>query len=194
MGLDRRFGPKFLHPGPGYGGSCFPKDTKALTDIARQAGRPFKIVDTVVQVNEEIKLRMVERICEACGGSVAGLTIGIAGLSFKPETDDMREAPSVVILQALIDEGAVVKAFDPAAMDNARAALPDQVVYCDDAYDTATDADCFVIMTEWNQFRSLDLTRLREVVRRPVVVDLRNVYEPEKMRDAGFEYFCVGRP
>jgi len=193
MGLDRRIGPKFLHPGPGYGGSCFPKDTKALTEIARQAGRPFRIVETVVDVNDAVKLRMAERIREVCGGSLAGLTIGVAGLSFKPETDDMREAPSLVIVRALVDAGATVRAFDPAAIANARGVLPAAVRYCDDAYDTASGADCFVILTEWNQFRSLDLARLRAAMRRPVVVDLRNVYEPEKMREAGFEYHCVGR-
>jgi len=193
MGLDRRIGPKFLHPGPGYGGSCFPKDTKALTEIARQAGRPFAIVETVVQVNEEVKLRMVQRIREACGGSVAGLTIAVAGLSFKPETDDMREAPAIVIVGALAAEGATIRAFDPAAMANAREVLPDGVVYCDDVYDAASGADCLVILTEWNQFRSLDLGRLRALLRQPRMVDLRNVYEPDRMREAGFQYWCVGR-
>jgi UDPglucose 6-dehydrogenase len=194
MGLDRRIGPKFLHPGPGYGGSCFPKDTKALTDIARQAGRPFEIVEAVVQVNEQVKMRMVEKVRTACGGSVDGMIVGVAGLSFKPETDDMREAPSAVIIGALVAEGARVKAFDPAAMDNAREILPATVEYCEDAYDAATGADCLVILTEWNQFRSLDLERLKGVLRRPLVVDLRNVYEPDKMRDAGFDYVCIGRP
>lgn len=193
MGLDRRIGPKFLHPGPGYGGSCFPKDTKALTEIARQAGRPFAIVETVVHVNEEVKLRMVQRIREACGGSVAGLTIAVAGLSFKPETDDMREAPAIVIVGALAAEGATIRAFDPAAMANAREVLPDGVVYCDDVYDAASGADCLVILTEWNQFRSLDLGRLRALLRQPRMVDLRNVYEPDRMREAGFQYWCVGR-
>ncbi len=193
MGLDRRIGPKFLHPGPGYGGSCFPKDTKALTEFARQAGRPFAIVETVVQVNEQIKGRMVDKIRQACGGSVAGLTVAVAGLSFKPETDDMREAPAIVIIGALVHEGATVRAFDPAAMDTARAVLPEGVVYCGDVYDAAAAADCFVILTEWNQFRSLDLVRLKGLLRTPRVVDLRNVYEPERMREAGFEYTCVGR-
>jgi len=193
MGLDRRIGPKFLHPGPGYGGSCFPKDTKALTEIARQAGRPFEIVETVVAVNDRVKLRMVDKIRAACGGSVAGLTVGVLGLSFKPETDDMREAPSIPILHALVADGAKVQAFDPVAMDNAREALPAGVVYCKDSYDAASGADCLVILTEWNQFRSLDLERLRRALRRPLVVDLRNVYEPERMRGAGFEYDSVGR-
>jgi UDPglucose 6-dehydrogenase len=193
MGLDRRIGPKFLHPGPGYGGSCFPKDTKALTEIARSAGRPFQIVETVVAVNERVKLRMVDKIRAACGGTVAGLTIGVLGLSFKPETDDMREAPSIPILHALAADGAQVRAFDPVAMDNAREVLPTGVVYCRDSYDAAAGADCLVILTEWNQFRSLDLERLRRELRRPLVVDLRNVYEPERMRDAGFEYDSAGR-
>jgi UDPglucose 6-dehydrogenase len=193
MGLDRRIGPKFLHPGPGYGGSCFPKDTKAITDIARQAGRPFDIVDTVVSVNERIKLRMVDKIRAACGGSVKGLTVGVLGLAFKPETDDMREAAALPILHALAADGAALRAFDPAAMDNARELLPASIRYCADAYDAASGADCLVILTEWNQFRSLDLDRLKAALRRPLVVDLRNVYEPERMREAGFEYECVGR-
>jgi UDPglucose 6-dehydrogenase len=193
MGLDRRIGPKFLHPGPGYGGSCFPKDTKALTEIARLAGRPFDIVETVVGVNERVKLRMVDKVRSACGGTVKGLTIGVLGLSFKPETDDMREAPSIPILEALVADGAEVRAFDPVAMENAREVLPTGVVYCKDSYDAASGADCLVILTEWNQFRSLDLERLRQALRRPLVVDLRNVYESERMRGAGFEYDSVGR-
>ena len=193
MGLDRRIGPKFLHPGPGYGGSCFPKDTKALIDIARQAGRPFEIVETVVKVNERIKLRMVDKVRAACGGSVAGLTLGVLGLSFKPETDDMRDAAAIPILHGLAAEGAVIRAFDPAAADNARELLPASVDYCNDAYDAASGADCLIILTEWNQFRSLDLERLRSAMRRPLVVDLRNVYEPEKVRAVGFEYESVGR-
>ncbi len=194
MGLDGRINPKFLHPGPGYGGSCFPKDTKAVIDIARQAGCPFEIVETVVRVNERIKLRMVDKIRQACGGSTAGLQVGVLGLAFKPETDDMREAPALPILEALAAEGAVIRAFDPAAAENAREVLPASVTYCSDAYEAATGVDCLVIMTEWNQFRSLDLLRLKQVMRRPLVVDLRNVYEPEKMLEAGFEHHCVGRP
>jgi UDPglucose 6-dehydrogenase len=194
MGLDRRIGPKFLHPGPGYGGSCFPKDTKALTDIARQAGRPFEIVEAVVAVNEGIKRRMIDKVRTACGGDVAGLTIAVAGLSFKPETDDMRDSASAVILGALVQEGARIRAFDPAAMDNARDVLPAAVEYCVDVYDAADQADALVILTEWNQFRSLDLERLKGLLRSPRVIDLRNVYEPEKMHAAGFEYVSVGRP
>jgi UDPglucose 6-dehydrogenase len=193
MGLDGRIGPKFLHPGPGYGGSCFPKDTKAITDIGRQAGCPFEIVETVVKVNDRIKLRMVEKIRAACGGSVEGLTIGVLGLAFKPETDDMRDAAAIPILHGLVKEGARIRAYDPAAMENAKEMLPASVVYCSEAYDVAQGCDCLLILTEWNQFRSLDLERLRSVLRRPLVVDLRNVYEPGKMREAGFEYESVGR-
>lgn len=193
MGLDRRIGPKFLHAGPGYGGSCFPKDTKALTEIAHRAGMNFEIVETVVRVNETVKQRMVEKIRDACGGSAAGRVVTLLGLSFKPETDDMRESAAIPIVDGLLADGASVRAFDPAAMDNARESLPTGVVYCKDAYDAAAGADCVVLLTEWNQFRSLDLRRLKEAVRRPLVVDLRNVYEPEKMREGGFEYVCVGR-
>ncbi len=193
MGLDRRIGPKFLHPGPGYGGSCFPKDTKALSDIARQAGRPFAIVDTVVEANERIKLRMADKVRALCGGSVAGLTIGVLGVSFKPETDDMREAPAIPILAALAADGAVLKVFDPAAVETAREVLPAGVTYCTDEFEAAAGADCLVVLTEWNQFRSLDLERLRRTLRAPRLIDLRNVYEPDKMRAMGFEYECVGR-
>lgn len=193
MGLDGRIGPKFLHPGPGYGGSCFPKDTKAVTEIARHAGCPFEIVETVVKVNEDIKRRMIGKVREACGGSVAGLTLGVLGLAFKPETDDMREAPCLPILEALAPEAGAIRVFDPAAMDNARPMLPAGITYCEDAYDAAQGADCLVIMTEWNQFRSLDLVRLRGALRVPRIVDLRNVYEPERMREHGFEYESVGR-
>ena len=193
MGLDKRIGPAFLHPGPGYGGSCFPKDTKALSEIARSAGRPFEIVETVVAVNDGIKRRMADKIRVACGGSLAGKTVAVLGLSFKAETDDMREAPSIPILHALAAEGAKLRAFDPAAMANARDYLPAGVIYCEEAYDAATGADCAVILTEWNQFRSLDLERLKRSLARPLVVDLRNLYEPERMREAGFEYHSVGR-
>jgi len=193
MGLDKRIGPAFLHPGPGYGGSCFPKDTKALTEIARSAGRPFEIVETVVAVNDGIKLRMAEKVRVACGGSLAGKTVAVLGLSFKAETDDMREAPSIPILHALAGEGARLRAFDPAAAENAKEMLPAGIAYCGDAYEAAKGADCLVILTEWNQFRSLDLERLKRALRAPLVVDLRNLYEPERMREAGFAYHSVGR-
>jgi len=192
MGLDRRIGPKFLHPGPGYGGSCFPKDTKALSDIAHQAGRPFEIVDTVVAVNERIKLRMAEKVKAMCGGSVSGLTIGVLGVSFKPETDDMRDAPSIDILRALIERGAEVQAYDPAAMAATSKILP-EVRLCKGEYEACQGADALVIITEWNQFRMLDLERVKSCMSQPVVVDLRNIYEPSAMRAAGFRYACVGR-
>ncbi len=193
MGLDRRIGPKFLHPGPGYGGSCFPKDTQALADIARNAGQPFEIVETVVRVNDRIKERSVEKVRQALGEDLTGKTVGLLGLAFKPETDDMRESPSIPLVQALLEGGATVRAFDPAAMDNAREVLPDGVVYCQDSYETAEGADALVIVTEWNQFRYLDLDRIKGLLKRPVVVDLRNVYEPARMEQAGFEYSSVGR-
>jgi UDPglucose 6-dehydrogenase len=193
MGLDKRIGPKFLHPGPGYGGSCFPKDTQALTEIARAAGRPFEIVETVVSTNERMKRRSIDKIRSVAGGELKGKTIALLGLSFKPETDDMRESPTLPLVEIALAEGAAVRAFDPAAMENAKEMLGDRVVYCKDAYDAAEGADVLVIATEWNQFRSLDLERLRELVRSPAVVDLRNVYEPSKMRQAGFAYECVGR-
>jgi len=193
MGLDRRIGPKFLHPGPGYGGSCFPKDTQALADIARNAGQPFEIVETVVGVNERIKARSIDKIRRALGEELDGRTVAILGLAFKPETDDMRESPSIPLVRALVEDGATVRAFDPAAMDNARQVLPDSVIYCEDSYETAEDADALVIVTEWNQFRYLDLDRIKGLLARPIVVDLRNVYDPARMRAAGFTYDCVGR-
>ncbi|HHQ48359.1 MAG TPA: UDP-glucose/GDP-mannose dehydrogenase family protein [Acidobacteria bacterium] len=193
MGLDRRIGPKFLHPGPGYGGSCFPKDTQALADIARTAGQPFDIVETVVRVNERIKARSIDKIRTALGEDLRGKTVGILGLAFKPETDDMRESPSIPLVNALVEDGATVRAFDPAAMDNAREVLPDSVIFCEDSYETAEGADALVIVTEWNQFRYLDLQRIKGLLARPIIVDLRNVYEPKRMKAAGFSYDCVGR-
>ncbi len=193
MGLDGRIGPKFLHPGPGYGGSCFPKDTQALAEIAREAGRPFEIVETVIQVNQRIKERAVDKVLTALGDDIAGKTVGVLGLSFKPETDDMRESTAIPLVDRLLAAGARVRAFDPVAMDNARTILPDEVLYCENSYDAAEGADALVIVTEWNQFRSLDLERIKTLLRRAVVVDLRNVYQPERMRQAGFTYQCVGR-
>jgi UDPglucose 6-dehydrogenase len=193
MGLDKRIGPKFLHPGPGYGGSCFPKDTKALTEIAREAGRPFEIVETVVAVNDRIKSDSIERVREALRHEPAGKVIGVLGLSFKPETDDMRESAAIPLITALVEDGAMVRAFDPVAMENARELLPPSVHYCGDSYDAAAGADALVILTEWNQFRSLNMQQIRESLRQPVVIDLRNVYDPAKMREQGFTYFSVGR-
>ena len=193
MGLDKRIGPKFLHPGPGYGGSCFPKDTQALTEIERNAGRPFDVVKTVVAVNERIKGRSIERVREAVDNDLQGKVVAVLGLSFKPETDDMRDSATIPLIETLITEGAQVRAFDPEAMENAQLLLPDAVEYCDDSYDAASGADALVIATEWNQFRSLHMERIRDLLNAPVVVDLRNVYDPKRMREQGFSYFSVGR-
>ena len=193
LGLDGRIGRKFLHPGPGYGGSCFPKDTLALVRTAQDAGTPTRIVEAVVAVNDARKKRMGDRIIAACGGSVADKTIGMLGVTFKPNTDDMRESPSVDIVAALEAAGATVRAFDPAGMDEARPMMPD-VVWCEDAYDAVDGADVLVLVTEWNEFRLLDLARLKATLRAPVVVDLRNVYDPAEMVAAGFQYTCIGRP
>ena len=193
MGLDKRIGPKFLHPGPGYGGSCFPKDTQAMSEIARKAGRPFEIVDTVIEVNNRIKERAVERVQEAIGEDFSGKTVAVLGLSFKPETDDMRDSSSIPLVNALVEGGAKVKAFDPVAMDNARGMLPEAVQYCEDSYDAAEGADAMIIVTEWNQFRSLDMERVRSSLKQPVVIDLRNLYDPKRMKDQGFRYSSVGR-
>ena len=193
IGLDGRIGRKFLHAGPGYGGSCFPKDTLALVTTAREAGSPLRIVETVVDINTRRKRAMAERIIAACGGDVAGKAIAILGLTFKPNTDDMRDAPSLDIVPALLEAGASVRAFDPEGMGEARALLPD-IAYCGDAYEAMTDADALVILTEWNEFRALDLTRVLALLSAPVLVDLRNVYNPEDMAAAGFHYVSVGRP
>jgi UDPglucose 6-dehydrogenase len=192
MGLDRRIGPKFLHPGPGFGGSCFPKDTRSIAHFARHSGEPFEIVEAVVRVNERQRERMVDKVVEALEGELRDRTLGVLGLSFKPETDDMREAPSVDIIQALIERGAHVRAYDPQAMPHAVKLLP-QIVPCQDAYEACEGADALVIITEWNQFRMLDLNRAKELLRQPVIVDLRNIYDPASMRAAGFRYVCVGR-
>lgn len=193
IGLDGRIGRKFLHPGPGYGGSCFPKDTLALVRTAADAGSPLRIVETVVDVNDRRKKAMADRVIAACGGSVEGRRIGVLGVTFKPNTDDMRDAPSLDIIPALQAAGAAVHAFDPAGMDEAARMLPD-VVWCPDAYAALDGADCAVIITEWNEFRALDLRRVREVMKAPVVVDLRNVYTAEDMEMAGFDYHSIGRP
>jgi UDPglucose 6-dehydrogenase len=193
MGLDKRIGPKFLHPGPGYGGSCFPKDTQAMSEIAREAGRPFEIVETVIAVNDRIKDRAVGRVREAIGEELEGKVVAVLGLSFKPETDDMRESSSIPLVAALVEGGARVKAFDPVAMDNARGMLPEDVQYCKDSYDAADGADAMIIVTEWNQFHSLDMERVRTILKQPVVVDLRNLYDPHRMKEQGFNYSSVGR-
>lgn len=192
IGLDRRIGGKFLHPGPGFGGSCFPKDTRSAASFARQAGVQLEIVEAVIRVNERQRERMVEKITRALGGDARGKTVAVLGLSFKPETDDMRDAPSIDILQKLQQRGATIRAFDPVAMTNAARELPD-VTLCKNEYEACENADALVLMTEWNQFRMLDLERVRSLLREPVVVDLRNVYDPVSMRKAGFRYDSVGR-
>ena len=193
IGLDGRIGRKFLHPGPGYGGSCFPKDTLALVRTAQQAGAPVRIIETVVEVNEARKRQMADKVIRHCGGSVAGKTIAVLGLTFKPNTDDMREAPSLAIVPALQAAGATIRAYDPEGMAEARKLLAD-VVWCETAYDTLRDADSLVIVTEWNEFRGLDLKRVKGLLREPVVADLRNIWNPEEMAALGFRYASVGRP
>ena len=193
IGLDGRIGRKFLHPGPGYGGSCFPKDTLALVRTAEQAGAPMRIVETVVEVNAARKKAMAGKIIAHCGGSVEGKTIAVLGLTFKPNTDDMREAPSLDIIPALQGAGARVRAYDPAGLEAAKRLL-DGVVWCEGVYEAMEGADALVIVTEWNAFRALDLARVKRLMKAPVMIDLRNIYDPEEMSAAGFRYASVGRP
>jgi UDPglucose 6-dehydrogenase len=193
MGLDGRIGSKFLHAGPGYGGSCFPKDASALVAIGQRYGAPTRIVETVVSVNSARKSAMVQKIVAACGGSVRGKRLAVLGLAFKPNTDDMREAPSLSILPVLVAEGADVRAYDPAAMVEASTLLPEVTTEAD-PYACIEGADALVILTEWDQFRALDLDRVRAILRKPVVVDLRNVYKPADMVARGFTYVSIGRP
>lgn len=192
IGLDNRIGAKFLHAGPGYGGSCFPKDTLALIKTAQDHGAPTRIVETVAAVNDQRKRAMARKVIAACGGSVRGKTVALLGLTFKPNTDDMRDAPSIAIVTALQDAGATVRACDPEGIVQARAVLAD-VDYRDDPYACAEGAHALVIVTEWDAFRALDLPRLKTALAEPVVVDLRNVYRPDEMRQAGFAYHSVGR-
>jgi UDPglucose 6-dehydrogenase len=192
MGLDGRIGKKFLHAGPGYGGSCFPKDTIALVRTAQEFGSPARLVETVVQVNDTRKGAMASRVIQACGGSVRGKTIGVLGVAFKPNTDDMREAPSLAIVPALQDAGATIRAYDPAAMHEAESLLPG-VQWCADAYDAAQGAHALLLITEWNEFRALDFAQLAGTMQDKVMVDLRNVYRPEVVRSAGFSYTSIGR-
>ena len=192
IGLDRRIGAKFLHPGPGFGGSCFPKDALALARTAREHQVPLHLVETVTAVNEARKAAMAAKVIDACGGSVAGKAIAVLGLTFKPNTDDLRDSPSLVIVPALQKAGATVRAYDPAGMDAARALLPG-VAFGSSAYDIAEGAVALVIMTEWNQFRALDLARLRALMARPLMVDLRNIYRPDEVAAAGFDYVGIGR-
>ncbi|RYE29155.1 MAG: UDP-glucose/GDP-mannose dehydrogenase family protein, partial [Hyphomicrobiales bacterium] len=193
MGLDNRIGGKFLHAGPGYGGSCFPKDTLALIKTAQDHGTPSRIVETVAAVNEQRKRAMGRKVIAACGGAVRGKTIAVLGLTFKPNTDDMRDAPSIAVITALQDGGAMIRAFDPEGMEQAKAVLPAGVTYCGDAYECVSGADAAVIVTEWNIFRALDLDRVKAAMAAPVLIDLRNVYRAEQVRAKGFTYADVGR-
>jgi UDPglucose 6-dehydrogenase len=191
MGMDNRIGRKFLHPGPGYGGSCFPKDTRALTTVADQFGVETRIVDAVIEANERQRDAMIPKI-ERLVGDLNGKKIGVLGLSFKPETDDMRESPAIDIVHAMIEKGATVRAFDPVAMDEAKHFL-NGIEYASDEYDAIDGADALVIITEWNQFRALDMEKVKGLLKAPKVADLRNIYEPADMVEMGFEYVGVGR-
>ncbi len=191
MGLDGRIGRKFLHPGPGFGGSCFPKDTKALVHIGKEHNCEMEIVKSTIKVNERQKERMIEKI-EGIVGDLQGKTIGILGLTFKPNTDDMREAPSIAIIQGLQSKGARIKAYDPEAMEQAKKILED-VDYCKGPYEVAEGSHALVLITEWNRFRRLDMERIKGLLQEPIFIDLRNVYEPHHMRELGFTYCGVGR-
>ena len=193
IGLDGRIGGKFLHAGPGYGGSCFPKDTLALVRTAQSADAPTRIVEAVVEINAERKRRMVDRVVDACGGSLDGKTIAVLGLTFKPNTDDMRDAPSLDVIPAMQAGGAIVRAFDPAGMNEARE-LFEGVDYAEGPYQALEGADAVVILTEWDEFRALDLERVKALLNAPVMVDLRNIYRPDLMAEKGFDYYSVGRP
>ncbi|MEQ8178426.1 MAG: UDP-glucose/GDP-mannose dehydrogenase family protein [Amphiplicatus sp.] len=193
IGLDGRIGSKFLHAGPGYGGSCFPKDTLALVKTAESVGAPTRIVEAVVGINDRRKKAMAARVIEACGGSVAGKTVAVLGLTFKPNTDDMRDSPSLDIIPALQAAGAAVRAFDPEGADEAKKLLKG-VTFCDGVYETLDGADAVTIITEWDEFRALDLDRVKSLLKTPIMVDLRNIYRPAQMADRGFSYYSIGRP
>ncbi len=193
IGLDNRIGTKFLNAGPGYGGSCLPKDTLAMVKTGQDFDSPLRLVEAVIASNEQRKRAMGRKVILACGGDVRGKTIAILGLTFKPNTDDMREAPAIAIIQALQDAGAKIRAFDPIGMDMARMVLAD-VDYANSAYDAATGADCLVLVTEWNEFRSLDFAQLKAIMHTPRLVDLRNVYRAKELEQLGFAYVSVGRP
>jgi UDPglucose 6-dehydrogenase len=193
IGLDGRIGRKFLHAGPGFGGSCFPKDCRALVRTAGEAGAGLAIVETVLRVNEARKRRMADKIAAACGGNLGGKSLAVLGLTFKPNTDDMRDAPSLEILPRLIAAGARIRAFDPEGMPEAKRLMPEPV-YCQDAYQTMGGADALILLTEWNEFRGLDLGRVKDLLASPLVIDLRNIYQPQEMAAAGLTYFSIGRP
>jgi UDPglucose 6-dehydrogenase len=192
IGLDQRIGGKFLHPGPGFGGSCFPKDTSALLTTAHDHGVPLRLIETVAAVNEQRKRAMARKVVAAVDGSIRGKTIAVLGLTFKPNTDDIRESPAIPLITALNDLGATVQAYDPAGMEQAKRELP-SVIYCNSAYNAAQDAEAVVIATEWEQFRALDLARLKSVMARPVIIDLRNIYRIDQMKRADFRYMAIGR-
>lgn len=192
MGLDKRIGSKFLHPGPGYGGSCFPKDTLAITSIARDHGYTCAIVEAVVEVNKRQQELAVTKIKTALG-ELKDKTIGVLGITFKPNTDDIRDSPAIYVIKRLTQEGAQVRSYDPAGMEHARAVLDPSVSFCEDAYDVAAGCDALVIMTEWNQFRKLDLQRMKDTLKTPLIIDMRNIYDPHGMKAMGFRYISVGR-
>jgi UDPglucose 6-dehydrogenase len=192
MGLDGRISPKFLHPGPGYGGSCFPKDTEALYHFASTCGYDFKLLKGVISANKRQRELMVEKIKRHLGSNIKGRTIGILGLAFKQNTDDIRKSPAVDIIQLLLKEGVKIRCFDPLAMDNTKKILPD-LTYCQDEYETARDSDALVIATEWNQFRNLDLLKIKRLLKSPILLDLRNLCDPAKVKSLGFFYEGVGR-
>lgn len=192
MGLDSRIGPKFLSTGPGFGGSCFPKDTRAVAQLAKEKGQTFRIIEAVLEANEATKARMLEKIRHTIG-VLQGKTIAVLGLSFKPDTDDIRESPALPIVEGLLTAGSTVRAYDPEAMSACQEILP-QVTYCDGPYHAAEGVDALVIITEWNQFRALELERLSTLMAKPLIIDLRNLYEPSRMADAGFHYVSLGRP
>jgi UDPglucose 6-dehydrogenase len=193
IGLDGRIGSKFLHPGPGYGGSCFPKDTLALIRMAQEHGAGARIVEAAVEVNAAQKARMIKKIRDCLGGNVAGKVIGVLGLTFKPETDDMRDAPSLTILPALLEKGAKIQVHDPQGMKEAARYLPAGIIYKDNPYQACEGADALILMTEWNQYRALDFNRIKSLMKTSLFIDLRNVYEPEGMKEIGFTYTGVGR-
>jgi UDPglucose 6-dehydrogenase len=191
MGLDQRIGKKFLHAGPGFGGSCFPKDTQSAAFFARELGYELGIVEASIRANERQRLRMVDKVVTALGGEVEGSTVAVLGIAFKPETDDVREAPAIDIIRALLDRGATVRAYDPEALEEAGQLLP-EMICCKDAYDALSGADVMTIITEWNQFRMIDLPRARELMATPRMVDMRNIYDGKRLRNEGFEYIGVG--
>jgi UDPglucose 6-dehydrogenase len=193
IGLDNRIGSKFLHAGPGYGGSCFPKDTLALAKTAQDFDTPVRLIETTISINDNRKRAMGRKVIAAMGGDIRGKAIAVLGLTFKPNTDDMRDSPAISVIQTLQDAGATVTGYDPEGMDNARLVI-DNITYADDAYGAARGADALVIVTEWNQFRALDFARLKSIMKSPVLVDLRNIYRHEEVTKHGFAYTSIGRP